>query len=74
VLARVEGKLTGLISNDTQLEAQQMIGYFIPYRQTGRWSIETTFALVRAHLGVETQRQWSDKAVSRTTPVLLGLF
>ena len=69
VLARVDGKLTGLVSNDTQLEAYQIIAYFIR-----RWSIETTFALVRAHLGVETQRQWSDKAVSRTTPVLLGLF
>ena len=69
VLARVDGKLTGLVSNDTQLDAHQMIAYF-----TRRWSIETTFALVRAHLGVETQRQWSDKAIARTTPVLLGLF
>jgi hypothetical protein len=25
-------------------------------------------------LGVETQRQWSDKAIARTTPLLLGLF
>ena len=33
-----------------------------------------TFAEVRAHLGVETQRQWSDKAILRTTPALLGLF
>jgi hypothetical protein len=29
---------------------------------------------VRAQLGVETQRQWSDLAIARTTPVLLGLF
>ncbi len=28
----------------------------------------------RAHLGVETQRQWSDLAVARTTPILLALF
>ena len=27
-----------------------------------------------AHLGLETQRQWSDQAIARTTPVLLGLF
>ncbi len=74
VLVRLEGKLTGLVSNDTQLEAPQMIGYFVPHRRTGRWSIATTFALVRAHLGVETQRQWSNKAIARTTPVLLGLF
>jgi hypothetical protein len=25
-------------------------------------------------LGVETQRQWSDLAILRTTPALLGLF
>lgn len=39
-----------------------------------RWQVEVTFEEVRAHLGVETQRQWSDKAILRTTPVLLGLF
>src|SRR3954454_3715230 len=35
---------------------------------------EVTFAEVRRHLGVETQRQWSDLAILRTTPALLGLF
>jgi hypothetical protein len=39
-----------------------------------RWSIETTFQETREHLGVETQRQWSDRAIARTTPALLGLF
>ena len=39
-----------------------------------RWAVEVTFAEVRRHLGVETQRQWSDLGVARTTPVLLGLF
>src|SRR5947209_1206245 len=39
-----------------------------------RWSIEVTFAEVRRHLGVEAQRQWSDPAIARTTPTLLGLF
>ena len=39
-----------------------------------RWSVEVTFEEVRRHLGVETQRQWSDKAILRTTPCLLGLF
>lgn len=39
-----------------------------------RWQVEVTFEQVRAHLGVETQRQWSDLAVWRTTPALLGLF
>lgn len=39
-----------------------------------RWQLEVTFEAVRAHLGVETQRQWSNKAIARTTPALLGLF
>lgn len=69
VLVRWEGKLTGLVCNDTNLSAVQIIEYFI-----WRWSVEVTFAQVRAHLGVETQRQWSDLAIARTTPVLMGLF
>jgi hypothetical protein len=39
-----------------------------------RWSLEVTFEEARAHPGLETQRQWSDLAIARTTPVLLGLF
>jgi hypothetical protein len=39
-----------------------------------RWQVEVTFQETRAHLGVETQRQWSDLAIMRTTPALLGLF
>jgi hypothetical protein len=39
-----------------------------------RWAVETTYEEARAHLGVETQRQWSDPAVFRTTPLLLGLY
>jgi hypothetical protein len=39
-----------------------------------RWSIEVTFEESRAHLGVETQRQWNDQAIARTTPALFGLF
>ena len=39
-----------------------------------RWQMEVTFAEVRKHLGVETQRQWSDLAIARATPMLLGLF
>ncbi|MCY7277312.1 MAG: transposase [Phormidesmis sp. CAN_BIN44] len=42
------------------------------YRQ--RWQVEVTFEQVRAHLRVETQRQWSDLAIRRTTPALFGLF
>jgi DDE superfamily endonuclease len=39
-----------------------------------RWTIETTFEESRAHLGLETQRQWSDRAMARTTPCLFGLY
>ena len=39
-----------------------------------RWQLEVTYQEVRAHLGVETQRQWSDRAIARTTPILMGLF
>ena len=39
-----------------------------------RWNIEVTFEELRAHLGVETQRQWSDRAIGRSTPCLFGLF
>ena len=69
VLVRQPGKLSAFLSTDEELSAEQIVLYF-----TRRWAIETTFALVRAHLGVESQRQWSDNAIARTTPVLLGLF
>lgn len=47
----------------------QILGWFVQ-----RWSMETTLQETREHLGVETQRQWSDLAILRTTPALLGLF
>lgn len=39
-----------------------------------RWNVAVTFEETRRHLGVETQRQWSDLAIARTTPALMGLF
>jgi hypothetical protein len=39
-----------------------------------RWRVEVTFEEARAHLGIESQRQWSDLAIARTTPILFGLF
>jgi len=39
-----------------------------------RWTIEVMFEESRAHLGIETQRQWSDLAIERTTPCLFGLY
>jgi hypothetical protein len=58
-----------LLSTDLDLCPEQILNWFVP-----RWQVEVTFEEVRAHLGVETQRQWSDKAIARTTPMLLGLF
>jgi hypothetical protein len=49
-------------------------GSSVSRRSPRRWRIETTFQEVREHLGVETQRQWSDLAILRTTPALLGLY
>ena len=57
------------MSTDLELSAQQIVTWFV-----SRWAIEVTWEEARAHLGLETQRQWSDKAIERTTPVLLGLF
>jgi hypothetical protein len=56
-------------STDQSQTALTIISDFIK-----RWSIEVTFEESRAHLGVETQRQWSDLAIERTTPALFGLF
>src|SRR6266516_4779412 len=39
-----------------------------------RWCLEVTFEEGRAHLGIETQRQWSDRAIERSTPLLFGLY
>ncbi len=58
-----------LLSTDLEAAPPQIIAWFIL-----RWRLEVTFQEVRLHLGVETQRQWSDLAISRTTPILLGLF
>jgi len=58
-----------LLCTDQQTQAQAILEWFVL-----RWQMEVTFHEVRAHLGVETQRQWSDLAIVRTTPALLGLF
>jgi len=58
-----------LLCTDSALSAQQIVEWFVL-----RWQLEVTFHEARAHLGIETQRQWSDRAIQRTTPALLGLF
>jgi hypothetical protein len=58
-----------LFSTDQAQSAEEIVGDFMK-----RWSLEATFEEGRAHLGLETQRQWSDLAIERTTPLLLGLY
>ena len=57
------------LATDLDARPQDILAWFVR-----RWQVEVTFEEVRAHLGVETQRQWSDKAILRSTPALLGLF
>jgi DDE superfamily endonuclease len=71
LVADPEGKLRMEAFFCTDLEATPM--EILPW-VVMRWSLEVTFEETRAHLGFETQRQWSDQAIARTTPVLLGLF
>jgi DDE superfamily endonuclease len=58
-----------LLCTDLSVPPVQVVQWFIL-----RWQLETTYAEVRAHLGIETQRQWADRAIARTTPCLLALF
>ncbi len=56
-------------ATDLGTTAVQIVEWFVL-----RWSEEVTFEEARAHLGIETQRQWSERAIERTTPILLGMF
>jgi len=65
------GKLRteAFFSTDLDASEEQILTWFVL-----RWNIEVTFEELRTHLGVETQRQWSDLAIARTTPALFGMF
>jgi hypothetical protein len=58
-----------LLCTDPGRDPLQIVRWFV-----SRWQVEVTFREVRDHLGVETQRQWSDRAIARATPCLLALF
>ena len=62
-------KTQALLCTDLTVKPAQIIKWFVL-----RWQLEVTWHEVREHMGVETQRQWSDRAILRTTPALLGLF
>ena len=57
------------LCTDLNAKPEQILEWFVR-----RWQIEVTFEEARAHLGMETQRQWSDRAIARTTPAILALF
>ena len=62
-------KPQALLCTDLSVSPLQIVRWFVR-----RWQMEVTFHEGRTHLGMETQRQWSDLAIARTTPALLGLF
>jgi hypothetical protein len=58
-----------LLCTDLNAAPEQLVAWFVQ-----RWQLEVTFHAMRAHLGMETQRQWTTLAIARTTPALFGLF
>jgi hypothetical protein len=62
-------KPQALLSTNLEHTCEQMLAWFVR-----RWTMEVTFEDARAHLGMETQRQWNDRAIARTTPALLSLY
>jgi DDE superfamily endonuclease len=58
-----------LLSTNLDHTPLQILSWFVR-----RWRMEVTFEEARAHTGIETQRQWNDLAIARTTPALFGLF
>ncbi|MCA1667065.1 MAG: hypothetical protein LC793_06635 [Thermomicrobia bacterium] len=61
-------------ATDLTVAPEQIIAWFVRRWQMETGAIWAAFEEVRRHLGVETQRQWTDTAIHRTTPALLGLF
>jgi hypothetical protein len=57
-----------LLSANLEAPPTEIVAWFVQ-----RGQLEVTVEEARAHVGIETQRQWSDLAILRTTPLLLGL-
>jgi DDE superfamily endonuclease len=57
-------RMEAFFSTDLQATPGQILAWVVM-----RWSVEVTFEEGRAHLGLETQRQWSDQAIARTRRV-----
>jgi DDE superfamily endonuclease len=60
---------TVLFSTSLLLSPVEIVELYV-----SRWSLEVTFEEAHAHLGLQSQRQWSKAATTRTLPVLLALF
>lgn len=69
VLVEMGGQVIALFSTNLEQKEERIIELFVE-----RWQIEVTFEEVRRHLGAETQRQWSDKAIDRTTPCIMASY
>jgi hypothetical protein len=57
-----------LYATDPSLTPAAIVGYYC-----GRWSIETTFQEMPAHMGLETTRGRCERTVTRAAPCLFGL-
>jgi DDE superfamily endonuclease len=66
---RGEFKTKALLCTDLEADPKKIVCWFVM-----RWQLEVTFQEMRRHLGFQTQRQWSELAIQRTTPALLGVF
>jgi DDE superfamily endonuclease len=62
-------KTQALLCTDLEANPERIVSWYVM-----RWQLEVTFQEARRHLGFETQRQWSEMAIQRATPALLGLF
>jgi len=58
-----------LMTTDIAMDAATVISHYVK-----RWNIEVTFREGREYLGIETQRQWSDLSIERSTPFLFVLY
>ena len=66
---RGEFEPQALLSTCLSHTPEQVLEWFVR-----RWTMEVTLEEARQHLGIETQRQWNDLAIGRTTPALFGLY
>ena len=62
-------KPQAVLSTNLAHTPAQMLTWFVR-----RWTMEVTFEEARTHLGMETQRQWNERSIARTTPALLSLY